>query len=504
MNRQTILEAASDPRLFQPWFCDKWLKKKGTWENWFAFLAAVFGLPMSDGQLLTFQECTGLAEPPPGGVQEAWLVVGRRGGKSLILALIAAYLATLVEWTPYLTKGERGVIMIAAADREQAQVLFRYIKEFISDVKALRPLIMRETQDSLDLSNGVSIQVATASYKSIRGRTVIAFLADEMAFWSIDGANPDREVLAAIRPSMATIPNSMLLVASSPYARRGELWDAFHRYYGKPSDALIWKASTKTMNPAISDRVIEKAYERDPASAAAEYGAEFRTDIESFIDRGLVESLAVPGRIELAPVPGTSYLAFVDPAGGSGSDSMTLAIAHKDPQSDRVVVDAIREVMPPFSPQDVVAEFVAVLNSYGVESVTGDHWGGLFVRQPFEPIRYALSDLNKSAIYRESLALLNSKRAELPDHRKGIAQICGLERRTARGGRDSIDHAPGAHDDIANAVMGALLLADSADRNALSWFAAGDGQTYSGDNIPLIIYDAPPREIENNNRSLGA
>jgi hypothetical protein len=29
-----------------------------------------------------------------------------------------------------------------------------------------------------------------------------------------------------------------------------------------------------------------------------------------------------------------------------------------------------------------------------------------------------------------------------------------LERRTARGGRDSIDHPPGAHDDLANAVAG--------------------------------------------------
>ena len=40
-----------------------------------------------------------------------------------------------------------------------------------------------------------------------------------------------------------------------------------------------------------------------------------------------------------------------------------------------------------------------------------------------------------------------------------LAQLCGLERRTARGGRDSIDHAPGGHDDLANAVAGAAALA---------------------------------------------
>ncbi len=51
---------------------------------------------------------------------------------------------------------------------------------------------------------------------------------------------------------------------------------------------------------------------------------------------------------------------------------------------------------------------------------------------------------------------LNSGKVELLDHPRLTAQIIGLERRTARGGRDSIDHAPGAHDDVANAALGAL------------------------------------------------
>ena len=54
---------------------------------------------------------------------------------------------------------------------------------------------------------------------------------------------------------------------------------------------------------------------------------------------------------------------------------------------------------------------------------------------------------------------LNSARVELLDSPRLISQLCGLERRTARGGRDSIDHGPGGHDDLANAVAGALVLA---------------------------------------------
>ncbi len=64
----------------------------------------------------------------------------------------------------------------------------------------------------------------------------------------------------------------------------------------------------------------------------------------------------------------------------------------------------------------------------------------------------------KADIYRELLPLLNAHRCALLDHQRLVSQLVGLERRTARSGHDSIDHAPGGHDDIANAVAGALLL----------------------------------------------
>ena len=72
----------------------------------------------------------------------------------------------------------------------------------------------------------------------------------------------------------------------SPYARRGVLWDAFRRWHGK-DDArnLVWQAATRIMNPTVSQEFIDAEFERDPASAAAEYGAKFRSDIAAFVDR---------------------------------------------------------------------------------------------------------------------------------------------------------------------------------------------------------------------------
>jgi hypothetical protein len=141
---------------------------------------------------------------------------------------------------------------------------------------------------------------------------------------------------------------------------------------------------------------------------------------------------------------------------------MTLAIGHCD-KDGRAILDAVRERRPPFSPEAVVGEFAVLLKSYGVHKVTGDRWGGEFVREPFRAhgIEYALAEKAKSDIYRDVLATLNSGRVELLDLPRLVAQFVGLERRTARSGKDSIDHAPGQHDDIVNSVAGVIVLLTS-------------------------------------------
>ena len=200
-----------------------------------------------------------------------------------------------------------------------------------------------------------------------------------------------------------------------------------------------------------------EAYDDDPASAAAEYGAEFRDDIADFVPREVIDAVTVRGRMELLPTAGVLYRAFVDPSGGT-SDSMTLAIAHR--QGEIGVLDAVREIRPPFSPQNVVAEFAALLKAYRVHEVVGDRYAGEWPREQFRAagVTYKLSDQPKSDLYRDALPLLNSGKVELLDVPRLASQFCGLERRTSRGGRDSIDHGPGMHDDIANAAAGALLL----------------------------------------------
>jgi terminase large subunit-like protein len=449
----TILDAINDKAIFSSVF-----KDRDTWVAWTSFLAALFGLPhTTTEQRRIFRQCTKRNDRPRVQATEAILVVGRRGGKSFVLALIACFLASFRDWRPYLTVGERATIMVIAADRRQAKTIVRYVKGLMHSVPMLKATIESETQESVNLNNRVTIEVATASFRTTRGFTVVACLADEIAFWRDEtSANPDTAILAAIRPAMATVPGAMLLMASSPYSRKGALWEEYQRHFGKEGSVLCWQASTRTMNPSISQAFLDREYEKDAVSASAEYGAQFRTDIENFVSREAVEACISLGVHERPFDPRHTYTGFVDPSGGS-SDSFTLAVGHNE--GERRVLDVLREITPPFSPSDVVAEFATVLKSYRVRKINGDRYAGAWPVEAFDKfnIEYEQNAQPKSDIYRDSLPLLNSGQVQLIDNRKLFNQIVGLERRTARGGRDSIDHAPGAHDDCANAALGVIV-----------------------------------------------
>ena len=455
MKNPTIIDVMSHPAALGPFF------KGDSWQAWRSFLAALYGLPVDEAAAEVFRRHTGRQQLPTVPFTEAALIIGRRGGKSRVLAMIATYLAVYREYAPYLAPGELATIAILASDRKQARSIFRFVLGMIEGVPSMRNAIGRVTDEVILLPDmRVQIEIATASFRATRGYTYAAVLCDEIAFWrSEDSANPDEEILAAIRPGLATIPGSMLLLASSPYAKRGVLFKTFRRHYAKDgARVLVWKAATSDMNPGIDPAIIAEAYEDDPASAASEYGADWRDDIAAFVPREVVEAAVVPGRREALPLPGTDYVAFVDPSGGS-ADSFTLAIAHR--VDDRAVLDVLREIRPPFSPENTIEDFAKLLSDYKISTVTGDRYAGEFPREQFRKhgITYELSELPKSDIYRDTLPLLNSGKVELLDLPRLITQLCGLERRTARSGKDSIDHGPGQHDDVANAVAGVLLKA---------------------------------------------
>ena len=151
----TILEVTEVEALWRPWF-----KDRETWSAWFAFLKVLFGLPLSEADLSIAAECLGTAQLPGESAREAWLVCGRRAGKSFVLALIAAYLAIFRDWRPYLSPGETGTIKVMAVDRRQARVIWRHANALLTRPPVLSRYVTRsdETGGLIELSNGVEIE----------------------------------------------------------------------------------------------------------------------------------------------------------------------------------------------------------------------------------------------------------------------------------------------------------------------------------------------------------
>ena len=172
----SIIDACRDPNLFAPWF-----RNKQTWAAWFVLLSALFALPMNASQLALYQRCTGRRTVPTRPHAEAWLICGRRAGKSFVLALIAVYLSCFKDYRQHLQPGERGTVMIIAADRRQTRVIFRYIRGLLTNIPMLAEMIERETSDGFDLSTGITIEIAAGSFRTTRGYTLVAALSDEIA-----------------------------------------------------------------------------------------------------------------------------------------------------------------------------------------------------------------------------------------------------------------------------------------------------------------------------------
>ena len=450
-----------------------------SWDGWRVLLIGAMGEALTDAERETFAKLTGRKREPLQRIEELVAVVGRRGGKSRSAAVLAAYLGGLCEHP--LVPGERGVLLCIAPDQRQAKITLEYCAAAFDASPILRQLVVNRTADALELANNISIEVRSASFRRLRGPTYVAVIADEAAFWYSEefSANTDTEILNACRPGLSTT-SGPLIIASSPYARRGVLWETYKRHYGADGDPriLVAQGASRDFNPSLPQTVVDRAMERDVASASAEYLGRFRSDIESFISIEAVTACVSGSVLERQPQSSWRYSGFVDPSGGS-SDSFTLGIAHKE--NGIAVLDLVRDVKSPFSPETVVKEFADNLRRYRVTKVVGDRYAAEWPREQFRKhgVAYHPSERTKSEIYLELLAQINSRVVDLLDLPRLTAQLTGLERRTSRGGRDRIDHAPNAHDDLANAVAGAIVGAS---------VVRGDGKV-KAPPIPLPVFD---------------
>ncbi|MEN6560473.1 MAG: hypothetical protein ABFD52_06850 [Acidobacteriota bacterium] len=460
-----IVQAFEDPKLF-----GSMIKDQASWANWKIFLRALFGLELSSADLIAFERFTGRTKPPAGRFNRALALCARRAGKSRMAAFIAVYLALFYDWKPYLAPGETAVIACVAVDRVQAKVIFRYIAEILK-LPAFRYAKAKELSDEIQLANGITISVRTCDFRSLRGPSYCAIIMDEAAFFRVDGSNPSEEILRSVEPGMASLPGSLLLILSSPYGKFGIVWEEYRRSFGNnDAETLVWKAPTLDMNPTIGKGIVDKALATDYVSARSEYLAEFRDDIETFLTTESIEAVIVPGRKALPRLDGVRYFGFLDSSSGM-ADAAAAAIAHRE-TGGKVILDRLEVRPSPHSPLDVLKGFMGIFKEYGIFEVRADRYAVGFTSQAIAEsgLKYVPSDLDKSSIFREFEPLVTTGQVELLDHKQLFQELRGLERRTRSGGKDIVDHFPGAHDDAANAAAGACVLAQKPPmRREIIW-----------------------------------
>ena len=450
-----ILQAIKDDNLFHPFLGEDLT----SWQNWIVALRVMYGLPISsDNSRRVIQQCTGRSSDtlPSEGFDTALFLTGRRSGKSRVAAIIGAYEGALAGHETKLAKGERGVVPICAPTKSQGRIVKDYLRA-IFETPLLHNEVAAETKEGFELNNGTRIEVLAGDWRTIRGYTLLAAIVDEACFFGYDTESKvksDTELVRAIKPSLATVGGKLIAI-SSPYAKKGWCYTTHKKNFGNDKgNVLVWNCPSTTMNPTLPQSVVDEAMAEDLQAAKSEYLGEFRDDVAEFIPRSLIENLVVPGRQELLPKLGQHYAAFADLSGGRHDDA-ALAIAHK---SDRaVVIDLAKRYRPPFNPHAVVSLMADEIRRYGIKQVTGDNYAAEFVSRAFGEcgIRYNKAEKTASNLYIELLPRLCSREIELPDNEVLISQLAALERRTRSGGRDIIDHPPGGHDDLANAVAGA-------------------------------------------------
>jgi terminase large subunit-like protein len=389
-----------------------------------AVLKSLYGQSLSPAELEIHQQGTGKAYDGQ-EKQEATIIAGRRSGKtSKIAAGIVIFEAF---WDHGLSVGEPAFIMLLARTLKQAGIAFRYIHNYLRGSKILSKCIISSTKDEIRLKNGVTIGCYAATYGGVRGRTVIAVVADEIAFWP---ANSAAEVIAALRPAMVTIHNSKLIKISTPHAKSGLVWEE-SQHRGE-LDFPVWRLPTAQMNPTIAPEVLAREMRRNEEKFRREFQAQFTDSIEGWVRSEHLDPCIVSHRSELPFQVRVDYCAALDPA--SRRNDFALAILHKLPD-DTIVVDRVARWAGTKNAalgfEFVLGEVRAILETYGINSAIGDQYYCDAIAQHLQKlgIYYKIHNFNsqtRAGLFSNLKHLLVQKRIELLDDPDLLRQLRNL------------------------------------------------------------------------------
>ena len=432
-----------------------WTPSEGPHAPIVGFSTELLGLPLWPAQAAL------LSELYRDNVREAMLCLGRRSGKDRMASVVGCYEATANAAThlAHVPKGEQVSVVIVANSRPQARICHRLISSYFAR-PSLRHLVVSNSADTLELSNGMAIRTLACTSRTARGEAVAVAIFDEAA-WFLDGDGSPMsgaELYDAIGPATAQFPHAKLMFLSTPRWSTGWFADLCRQAAsGAHSDMRYWHATTRTMNPTISDAFLERERAKDPARHAREYEARFASGVGSVFDADTVRAAVRSDRVATVILPTNRYVGAIDVA--YVGDTFALAVGHMD--GERLIVDQVEgwrgSKSQPLKHAGVLDEVAAIARRYNA-------WVALD-QYAAEPVAQGLAERGISPIRKpwrnelktDAVTLLRQMfyghRVELPPHSPLVAELLTLEQRLLPSGRPRYEAPPGGSDDYAHALL---------------------------------------------------
>jgi hypothetical protein len=380
-----------------------------------------------------------------------WLLLsGRRGGKSLLSDVIACYEATVPDYSAMTRPGEDRYILIVSVRDDSAKIHIRQIGKLLRHGKNTRALIDQIKEDRILLKNDTVILSLPASARAARGYTASTLILDEAAFFVDTLGNSSAEAIyQALSPTVATFGDAArIVITTSVNARSGLVYDLYENAEaGQLDDWHVTKTDSRSLNPKVSQRIIDNALKRDPEGAAAEYLSEFREQVEAFLSSEAVDKCIDVGLSRGVPVPGTRYVMAIDPA--LMRDNYAFLIAHQ--QDGLVTVDYINRLTAPVNANGAEDLLKSLNARWRPTSILCDNPSTVQRLKDLPMVYTPFTRQQKMRIYGALKEAVNLGLVAFPNDNDLISELKALQ---IRGGVDIAAPKSGrvTHDDLADTL----------------------------------------------------
>ncbi len=406
------------------------------------------------------------------------LVIGRRGGKTTLSAMLAIYCAISTNWKPFLRKTPFATVLVLSHTREFSDEIIELIRSLVEASPILSRLInkkKRNTASTLNLKvpwivdnklehSRVQIKTSAASSKSTRGVAACAVLCDEIAYWNLDEnlKETDEKIMKAVRPATKQFGRSALIIKlSSPGIKQGVLYNEYLRW-GKgdlPKNYVVFKAPSWVWNTILPKEEFIIEYELDKDGFDTEYRANFVDSISNFISPEFVD-LAVLDTVKFrAPEPekDIKYFAAIDAAFKKDRFTFSLVGVSENRVTQFVSKGWEGTRQNPVKAHEVAEYIKNILKQFPVDFVSADQFAFQPLKEIFDQYNVTLEEsvftpTFKKKIYFNLKKLVHSQQLDMLDNATQTKEIKELIVEVAASGTIKIGHPTGGSDDFSDSL----------------------------------------------------